>query len=105
MNVTETQPRTTEAPAMETIKPSEALREGAKMVKGQCRGMMFMPNEACALGAMLLGYDSGIDVESRFALYAKLHAHGLNEEEITNWNDLDELSFEAIARRLEERGL
>ena len=96
-----------EAPELETIRPSEALRTGAQMVEGQCLHSYFDGAKACAYGAMMLGYGFSRKELGKASIHIepRLRDGGLRIGQIEDWNDGKCFSFEEIAVRLEQLGL
>lgn len=100
------------------MKASEALRAGAKLVKGQAVGTLYDEKTkcACAMGAMYIGhgvprdflklesfnnflYVSQPDFMRAFDAYSEEYGYSPFVD-----NDENGLSFEQIARRFEEIG-
>ena len=96
-------PTLARAPALETIKLSEAIREGAKL-RPQCYGAFFRNGRSCALGAAY-EYLTGDNDPCKCEL-TLISRYGTDiRNRVIYMNDGGLLTRERIADMLEEEGL
>lgn len=89
------------------LKPSEAMRRGAKM-RPQCFGALFWDGGSCPLAAMWEGYGNKLlpdkPMEAHSAVAEMTRKLGIDPHAITQRNDILHWTREQIADWLEAQG-